>query len=67
MLGRMGFAWAGWSALQRIDPDRIGDVLELDRAEIGDREIKPPPDLPVGFLDRQIAPGLRSLRAARRY
>ena len=36
--------------MQRIGPDRLGDVLELRRAEIGDREIEPPLDLPVGVL-----------------
>ena len=36
--------------LERIDPDRVGDVLELLSAEIGDREIEPPLDLPVGLL-----------------
>src|SRR5580704_4771846 len=36
--------------LKRIDPDRFGDVLQLGRAEIGDREIEPPLDLPVGLL-----------------
>ena len=28
-----GFAWAG-ADFERIDPDRLGDVLELGRAEI---------------------------------
>jgi hypothetical protein len=28
--------------LQRIDPDRLGDVLELGRPKIADREIEPP-------------------------
>ena len=28
--------------LQRIDPDRLGDVLELGRAEIGDSEFGRP-------------------------
>ena len=36
--------------LQRICPDRLRDVLELRRAEIGDREIEPPLHLPVGVL-----------------
>ncbi len=45
-----GFAWAGLADLERIDPDRLGDVLELRRAEIGDREIEPPLDLTIGVL-----------------
>ena len=36
--------------MQRIDPDRLGDVLELGRAEIGDSEFEPPLDLAVGVL-----------------
>jgi hypothetical protein len=36
--------------LQRISVDRLGDVLELGLAEIGDREIEPTLDLPVGLL-----------------
>ena len=36
--------------VERIDPDRFGDVLELGRAEIGDGEIEPPLDLPIGVL-----------------
>jgi hypothetical protein len=30
--------------------DRLGDVLELNRAEIDDLEIEPPLDLPVGLF-----------------
>ena len=36
--------------VQRIDPDRFGDVLELGRAEVPDGEIEPPLDLPIGVL-----------------
>jgi hypothetical protein len=36
--------------VQRIGPDRLRDVLELRRAEIGDREIEPPLDLTIGVL-----------------
>src|SRR5271166_7054763 len=35
---------------KRIDPNRLGDVLELGWAEISDGEIEPPLDLPVGLL-----------------
>ena len=35
---------------ERIDPDRIGDVLELFRAEIGDCEIEPALHLTIGVL-----------------
>ena len=38
--------------LQRIDPDRLGDVFELGRAEIVDREIETPLHLPVGLLGK---------------
>jgi hypothetical protein len=36
---RGGLGLGGHADLQRIDLDRLGDVLELGRAEIGDREI----------------------------
>ena len=53
---------------QRIDPDRLGDVLELRRAEIGDREIEPPLHLPVGVLGEADRAGLGDrLQGARRY
>jgi hypothetical protein len=35
---------------EQLDPDRLGDVLELGRAEIADREIEPPLDLTIGVL-----------------
>ena len=41
---------AGLADLERIDPDRLGDVLELGRAEIANRQIKPTLDLPIGLL-----------------
>ena len=44
--------------LQRIDPDRLGDVLELGRAEIGDREIEPRLHLPIGVLGQADRAGL---------
>ena len=44
--------------MQRIDPDRLGDVLELGRAEIGDREIEPPLHLPIGVLGETDRAGL---------
>jgi hypothetical protein len=37
---------------KRIDPDRIGDVLELDRAEIADGEIEPALHLTIGVLGK---------------
>ena len=40
----------GDADLKRVNPDRLGDVLELRRAEIGDGKIEPPLDLPVGLL-----------------
>jgi hypothetical protein len=36
--------------LQRINSDRLGDVLELSWAEIGHFEIEPPLDLAVRRL-----------------
>ena len=48
--GRRGLRLGGLADLQRIDPDRLGDVLEFVRAEVADREIEPPLDLPVGVL-----------------
>ena len=36
--------------MQRIGPDRLRDVLELRRAEVGDRQVEPTLDLPVGLL-----------------
>ena len=38
--------------LQRIDPDRSFDVLELRRAEISDRHIEPAANLTVGVLGK---------------
>ncbi len=38
------------SDLQRKDVDRLGDVLQLRRAEIADLEIKPLLDLTIGVL-----------------
>ena len=50
MAAGAGFATAGTPTCERIGPDRLGDVLELRRAEIGDGEIEPPLDLAVGVL-----------------
>ena len=46
----MEFASAGLADLERIDPDRLSDVLELGQAEIMDRQIEPSLDLPIGLL-----------------
>jgi hypothetical protein len=32
----------GLADFERLDPHRLGDVLELGRTKIGDREIEPP-------------------------
>ena len=37
---------------ERINPDRLGDVLELDRAQIAHGEIEPRLDLPIGLLGK---------------
>ena len=42
----------GDADLQRIAPDRSFDVLELRRAEIGDRHIEPAAHLPVCVLGK---------------
>ena len=42
----------GDAYLQRIDPDRSFDVLELRRAEISDRHIEPAAHLAVGVLGK---------------
>ena len=43
---------------ERIDPDRLGDVLELGWAEIGDREIEPSAHLAIGVLGKTDRAGL---------
>ena len=47
-----GFARAGTPTCKRIGPHRLGDVLELRRAEVGDGEIEPPLHLPIGVLGK---------------
>ena len=44
---------------QRIDPDRLGDVLELGAAEIADREVEPRLDLAIGILGQADGAGRR--------
>ena len=44
--------------MQRVDPDRLGDILELSGAEIADREIEPPLHLTMGFLGETDRAGL---------
>ena len=56
--GRRGLRLGGLPTSKRIDPDRLGDVLELGRAEIADREIEPPLDLPIGVLGETDRAGL---------
>ena len=49
---------------QRIDPDRIGDVLEILRPEVGDLKIEPRFDLPIGVLgEADPAPNADSLES----
>ena len=52
-----GLRLGGDADLQRIGPDRLGDVLELRRTEIGYSEIQPALDLPVGVLGQAYRPG----------
>src|SRR5271167_3899421 len=56
--GHRGLRLRGDADSQRIDPDRLGDVLELGRAEIADREIEPPFDLAIGVLGKRDCAGL---------
>ena len=68
--GRHGFRRLrprGDADLQRIDPDRLGDILELGRAEIGDREIEPTLDLSIGVLGQADRAGLGDAFQPRRY
>ena len=51
---------------ERIDVDRLGDVLALGRAEIADRHREPSLDLPIGLLGKADRPGLRDPFEARR-
>ena len=48
--GRRGLRNGRRADLHRIDPDRLGDVLELGRAEIRDRPIEPTFHLPIGLF-----------------
>ena len=59
--GRHGFRrfrLRGHADLQRIDVDRLGDVLELGRAEIRHRQVEPPFHLPIGLLGETDRAGL---------
>ncbi len=49
---RRGLRLRRHADLQRIGPHRLRDVLELRRAEIGDRKIEPPSYLPIGVLGK---------------
>jgi hypothetical protein len=53
--------------LQRIDPDWPFDVLELDRAEVGDRHVEPAADLAIGVLGETYRPGLANTLQSRGY
>ena len=56
----------GWLAhLERIDPHRLGNVLELSLAEIADREIEPPLHLAIGVLGETDRPGIGDAFKAR--
>ena len=66
--GRRGLRLGGLADVKRIDPDRLGDVLELGRAEIADREIEPTLDLTIGVLGQADRARVgRCPRSARRY
>ena len=59
--GRRRLCLCGDADPKRINPDRLGDVLQLRRAEIANREIEPPLHLPVGVLGK--ADGTRPANA----
>jgi hypothetical protein len=44
---------------ERVDSNRLGDVLQLDRAEIADLEIEPRLDLPICVFRKADRAGLR--------
>jgi uncharacterized protein DUF5681 len=54
--GRRGFR--GPVDPKRVDPDRFSDVLELSLTQVGDRQIKPSLDLPIGVLRKTDRAGL---------
>ncbi len=56
----------GDADLQRIDPDRLGDVLELCRAKVADREIEPALYLTIGVLGKADRARLAHALQARR-
>src|ERR1700722_16165080 len=69
---RDGSCWCGGLRLrrladvERINPDRLGDVLELGLAEVGDRQIKPSFDLTIGVLRKADRAGTCDPFEARR-
>ena len=63
--GPRGLCVGGFGHFERIDPDRLGDVLELGRTEIIDREIKPSLDLAIGVLGETDRAGLGDAFKAR--
>jgi hypothetical protein len=64
--GRRGPPLGGCAGVKRIDPDRLGDVLELGRAEIANCEIEPPLDLAVGVLGKADSARLANAFETRR-
>ena len=48
--GRCGLGLGRLADFERIDVDRLGDVLELGLAEIADLKIEPPLHLPIGLF-----------------
>ena len=56
--GQGGLRLRGVADFERIDPDRLCDVLELSRAEVTDLEIEPPLHLTIGVLREADRAGL---------
>ena len=56
--GRRRLRLCGDADLERISPDRFGDVLQLRLPEIGDLQIEPRPHLPIRVLGKTNRAGL---------
>ena len=54
-----GLAWAADANLERIDPDRLDDILEFSLAKVADHEIETALDLSVSVLRQADRSGLR--------
>jgi hypothetical protein len=62
---RRGLRLSRLADLERVDAHRLGDVLELGRAEIADLEIEPRLDLPICLLGKTNGAGLANALQSR--